>query len=126
LRVFTQTGKPAPNTKPEPGWGTVSFGTHYAGTQANHAPTPVGFDSFFCVVTKWPFGDCQGEIGYGAGDETSLVSTVPTHMNLGKKEPKFKVSYATGVFAFGVGTVTSTALPHNAEEFTIPNVTVPQ
>lgn len=111
-------------TKPKTGWGFVSFGTDYVGTQASHAPTAVGTDNLYCVVIKWPRGNCIGEIF----SQTSVLQALLSNMRLDiNPNPQvIKVTYATGVLAhvkkFTVANVKG--FP-NDSEFTIPGVAAP-
>jgi hypothetical protein len=121
-RTFDQHGRTVPSSskqKPQPGWGFIGTGRDYVGTAASHSPTPVGSDSFFCVVVKWPYADCNGQVAVGA----SVVDTVVTHHNLaheGSLTQAFRVTFSTGIFT-GARTIHTTSIPKiNGEEFTIP------
>jgi hypothetical protein len=117
----TPTGKiePKGNRNPKPGDSELSVYNDYAGTPANRGPI-VGNDTSYCVVVKWPRGNCAYTIYYQGSLVTTAVSN--TKLNVDQDPVTYRVEFADGVFVHVKHVTVSDIKGYPSDvEFTIPD-----
>jgi hypothetical protein len=115
-----KTISPKAKGNPKPGYGHLGVYTDYAGTPANRG-TPVGYDATFCVVVKWPIGNCSDTLYYQGS-----VLSVMYGGNIAKdtNPTTYKPTYRTGIFAHVTKVVTADYKGYPTDEkITITGVT---